>query len=148
MKNVLLLTLTLMLAYSCNKDASERSICFMDDGPFTAETIQIPIDSIGDKYFDVKKGGKLYLRNDTTYSMPVFSLVEDGELKWSILMLPDDGSDSEYDYYITEIRNVKIKRANNNIIKLTFNVNWNFGGEFGRMIIDRETAVNSFCLSW
>ena len=120
--------------------------CGMDDGPFKAILID-PIEiSDSAQLFKLSNNGKLILENRNDTLSPVLTLMENGEVKWTLDT--DVRNTKGYETCrIWEISNVTLIK-NNNPIRLNFTGHWTYGREAGSMRIDRKDGDNSFCLSW
>ncbi len=123
-----------------------NSGCGMDDGPFNAVLIdQIELTDTAEQ-FDLSDNGKLILENRNDTLSPIITLIENGEIKWTL----DTDTRNTKGYESTriwEISNVTITKDSDPII-LRFKGLWTYGAEAGSMEIDREDGENSFCLSW
>lgn len=130
---------------SCEQIIPHNVYCGMDDGPFSADQISIPFDSIGTDSFEIDNG-KLFVQNELIYSYPVISLIEDNNIAWSLLLKPDQKYEYQ-DYDVGDMTITEIKRANNNSIVIRFYC-WGVSGDGGTMKIDRKTGENNYCTSW
>ena len=120
--------------------------CGFDDGPFTAVIIDNMAVSDTVQTFDLTNNGQLILNNRNDTLSPLLTLVENGKTKWTLDT--DVRKTKGFETCrIWEISSVTVTK-NSDPIKLTFLGHWTYGAERGSMEIDRETADNSFCLSW
>jgi hypothetical protein len=120
--------------------------CGMDDGPFKAvriDSIQIS-DSV--QTFDLSDNGKLILDNRNDTLSPILTLIEEGNVKWTLDT--DVRNTKGYETCrIWEISNLTVRKKTDPI-KLSFTGHWTYGAEAGSMEIDRDDGENSYCLSW
>lgn len=125
---------------------SFTSGCGMDDGPFSAvKTTPIEISQTSES-FKLSENGELILTNRSDTLSPILTLIENGEVKWTLDT--DVRNTKGYESCrIWELSNVTITK-DTDPIKLRFTGHWTYGGEAGSMEIDRENGENNFCLSW
>lgn len=125
---------------------SFSSGCGMDDGPFEAALVA-PIElSEKAQHFDLSDDGKLILDNRHDTLSPILTLVENGQVSWTL----DTDTRKTKGYESTRIWKISSLTISNNSdpIELTFVGHWTYGAESGSMEIDRDHGENSFCLSW
>jgi len=125
---------------------SFTSGCGMDDGPFIAVLID-PIEiSDSAQSFELSGNAKLILENRNNTLSPVLTLIENGEIRWTLDT--DVSNTTGYETCrIWEISDLTVKE-DSDPITLSFAGHWTYGVEAGSMEIDREDGDNSFCLSW
>ncbi|TYP70883.1 hypothetical protein [Aquimarina intermedia] len=120
--------------------------CGMDDGPFKAVLID-PVElTTNTERFEVSDNGTLILENRNDTLSPIFTLVENGNVKWRL----DTDTRNTKGYESTRIWKISSVEVTKDTdpIKLNFTAHWTYGAEAGSIQIDREDGENSFCLSW
>lgn len=132
--------------YALNSFVSSLGPCGFDDGPFVGVLVDGRVISDSKETYHLSNDGKLILENRADTLSPIFSLVEEGNVKWSIDM--DVRNTKEWESTrIWEISKVSITEEAG-VIKMIFLEHWTFGAERGSMEIERASGNNSFCLSW
>lgn len=119
--------------------------CGMDDGPFYATHLTAFEISSTVQTFNLSDG-KLILDNRNDSLSPILIFQKNDGTTWA---LDTDVSKTEsYGHTrIWKISDLQIKEKDDGM-DLKFIAYWTFGGEAGRMKINKVTGENSFCLSW
>ena len=119
--------------------------CGMDDGPFEAVVLTNYKVSDSANKFKIENG-ELFVDNRNDTLSPIITLVENGNVKWS---LDTDTRNTEgyENTRIWKISNVQINK-NTDPIRFSFTGHWTYGAEHGSMKINRGDGENDFCLSW
>lgn len=120
--------------------------CGMDDGPFEAVLINSVELTENAEYFELSDNGVLILENRNDTLSPILTLIENGNVKWTLDI--DTRNTKGYETTrIWKISNVAVSK-DTDPINLNFAGHWTYGAEAGSMEIDRDNGENTFCLSW